>query len=142
MRRIICIGNRYHPEDAAGPQVCDLLRRGALPEGIEVIDGGLAGLNLLRYVERAERVVFVDRVCGFGRPGEVLSLNPEEAAAAAAPRYDHAGGLAYLLRVVPVACEGPAPGIVIVGIEGPADGGAIAEAAALALKLAVDGGAE
>lgn len=139
MRRIICIGNRHHPEDAAGPRVYDLLRRRGLPDGIELIDGGLAGLNLLRYLERAERVVFVDRVSGFGRPGEVLSLDLEEATAAAMRRYDHTGGLAYLLRVLPAVCEGPTPGIRIVGIEGKADDAAIADAAALALKFAADG---
>lgn len=139
MKRIICIGNRLCPEDAAGPLVCDLIRRGPLPDDLEVIDGGLAGLNLLSYVNRAERVVFVDRVSGFGRPGEVLVLHPEDAAAAAAPRYDHAAGLAYVLRVLPAVGEGPVPGILLVGIEEQADATAIARAAALALELAVNG---
>ncbi len=146
MRRIVCIGNHHHPEDDAGPRVYRLLRGSALPDGVEAIDGGMRGLNLLACVERADRVVFVDCVSGFGRPGEVLVLDPEEVTTAASPRYDHAAGLAYLLRVLPAVCDGPAPEVLIVGIEGQADGAAVAAAAELALKLAtreqVRGGAQ
>lgn len=136
MTRIVCIGNRHHPEDDAGPRVYSLLRGTALLRGIELVDGGTGGLNLLTCVERAARVVFVDSVSGFGRPREVLVLDPEEVAAAASPRYDHAAGLAYLLRILPAVCEGPAPEVVIVGVEGQADPAAVAAAAELALKLA------
>ncbi len=146
MKRIVCIGNRYRPEDDAGPRVYSLLRGSALPDGVEAIDGGMSGLDLLASVERAERVVFVDCVSGFGRAGEVLVLDPEEVATAASPRYDHAAGLPYLLRVLPAVCDGPAPEVIIVGIEGRADGAAVAAAAELALKLArgepVRGGAQ
>ena len=40
-----------------------------LPAGIELIEGGLAGLNLLPLLERGGRVVFVDAVSGFYRTG-------------------------------------------------------------------------
>ncbi len=139
MTRIVCIGNRHHPEDEAGPRVHSLLRAAALPSGVELVDGGTGGLNLLACVERAGRVVFVDSVSGFGRPGEVLVLDPEEVTAAASPRYDHAAGLAYLLRILPVVCEGPAPEVVIVGVEGQADPAAVTMAAELALKFAAGG---
>ena len=39
---------------------------GGIDHVFELIDGGLDGLNLLSHVENAERVVFVDRVIGFG----------------------------------------------------------------------------
>ena len=74
MKRIICIGNCYTPDDAAGPKVYDRLLQCALPNDIEVIDGGLAGLNLLRFIDNAERVVFVDNVSGFGQPNEIVVL--------------------------------------------------------------------
>ena len=137
MKRIICIGNRHRPEDLAGPAVCDLIQRGPIPEDVEVVDGGLASLNLLRYLDGAERIVFVDQVEGFARPGQVVILDAQDAAAGAADSYDHAGGLPYLLRLLPAVREAPLPQIVIVGIERQADGKALDSAAALALELAM-----
>jgi len=136
MRRIICIGNRYAAQDAAGPAVYDHLRRLQLPAGLELIDGGLAGLDLLRYLEDAELVVFVDSVSGFGAPNTVLILAEEEVAVLASSRYDHSAGLAYLLRILPEVCEGVLPQVRLIGIEGDPDQAAIGEAATLALKIA------
>ncbi|MBI3976747.1 MAG: hydrogenase maturation protease [Chloroflexi bacterium] len=139
MKRIICVGNRFIPADAAGPRVYDALVRRELPDGVQVVDGGLAGLDLLRFVEGVERVVFVDRVVGFGRPGEVVVLDAVEAAVAGGTRYDHAAGLTYLLRALPVVCEGALPDVLLVGIEGEPDEAAIAAAAALSLQVVIRG---
>ena len=45
--RIICVGNRLVAADAAGPQVHDRLAGRPLPPGVELVDGGLQGLDLL-----------------------------------------------------------------------------------------------
>ena len=37
-KRIICVGNRYRPEDSAGPMVYDQLVSDRLPKDIEVIE--------------------------------------------------------------------------------------------------------
>ncbi|MFC1975804.1 hydrogenase maturation protease [Chloroflexota bacterium] len=147
MKRIICIGNPYIPEDTAGPKVYKRLLQYTLPNDVEIIDGGLAGLDLLRFVEGAERVVFVDRVSGFGQPNsgkqdancEIVVLDAANIASVAANRYDHAAGLAYLLHVLPEVCENPVPPTVLVGIEGHPDKRVIDKAAALALEIAVAG---
>jgi len=144
MKRIICIGNRYAAEDAAGPAVYDHLRRLELPAGLELIDGGLAGLDLLRYLEGAEQVVFVDSVSGAQRGdlNTVLILAEEEVAALASSRYDHSAGLAYLLRILPEVCEGPLPQVSLVGIAGHPDQAAIHKAAAIALQIVGGNGYE
>jgi hydrogenase maturation protease len=139
MKAIICIGNRFDARDAAGPAVYDrLLAAGAIP-GVDVIDGGIAGLDLVRFLDGAERVVFVDSVSGFGEAGEVLTIDPAEVRAADDAVYDHGSGLAYLLRVAPIVCERGMPEIIIIGIEGEADGDAIDEAAERARVAALDG---
>lgn len=140
MKRIICIGNCYTPEDAAGPKVYDRLLQHTLPHDIEVIDGGLAGLNLLRFMDGAERVVFVDNVSGFGQPNEIIVLEAEDVVTFAGNGYDHSSGLAYLLRVLPEVCEGSVPQILLMGIEVDPDDGTIDKAASLALKIAVEDG--
>lgn len=135
MNRVICIGNRYVAEDAAGPRVYDALVQRLLPPGVQVIDGGLAGLDLLRFVEGAERVVFVDRVAGLGRE-KVVVMDALEAAAEGPDGYDHAAGLTYLLRVLPAVCEGVLPDVLLVGLEGCPDQATIDAAAALSLRVA------
>ncbi len=124
--------------DNAGPRVHDHLVRRRLPAGLEVVDGGLAGLNLLRLAEGARRLVFVDQVRGFAPPDAVVVLTREAAlAGGGAAGFGHGGGLGYLLAALPAACEGPLPAVRVVGLEAPCTGAAVARAAALALAAAV-----
>jgi hydrogenase maturation protease len=137
LRRIVCIGNRFLELDAAGPRVYDRLCESGVPRGVEVIDGGVAGLDLLCFLDGAERVVFVDSVRGFGERGEVLIVDPAEANPPAA--YDHASGLAYLLGTLPALLGARGPEVLVLGVEVPADDLAVERAAALGLDLALRG---
>lgn len=147
MKRIICIGNRYVPEDAAGLFVYEQLVHMSLPRDIEVIDGGLAGLDLLRFIEGAERVVFVDRIVGFSQPqpgqlnesSTIVVLDASDVTDLAARRYDHTAGLAYLLRVLPTVCEGVIPSIQLVGIKSYPCDEVIQKATEITLKIALEG---
>ena len=139
MNRIICIGNRFLDRDAAGPKVFDLLSQHPLPAGVEIVDGGTAGLNLLGLVDGAERVVFVDAVEGFLPRAGVAVLDAAEVPPPAVV-YDHGAGLPYLLNVIPAACDRAPSSMFIVGIEGSPDDRRIAEAAAASLELACTGG--
>jgi hydrogenase maturation protease len=134
MNRIICIGNRFVAADAAGPAVFDRLAARDLPADVELIDGGLGGLSLMRWFDGAEKIVFVDSVHGFGRPGEVLALDASAIAARADAADAHGAGLPYLLRAAPLV--GGLPPIHIVGIEGASTAAAIEQAAAAALAAA------
>lgn len=138
MRRIVCVGSRLVPGDDAGPAVYDLLSGRPLPAGVEVIDGALGGLSLLRAADGAESLVFVDAVSGFGAPGEVLLLPASEVAAGAAPD-DHAGGLPALLALVPAACDPPPRALAVVGLEAPWSEESVARAAALAVATVTAG---
>lgn len=135
-KRIICVGNRYKPEDSAGPMVYDQLVSDKLPKDIEVIDGGLAGLNLLRLIHGADRVVFVDAVNGFRPSGGVMVLDTEDASKNADTTFGHNAGLAYCLRVLPEVHNGKLPDIFVVGIEGTTDPDKILNAAEISLKIA------
>jgi len=91
--RILCIGNRYHPDDWVGPAVYDLLADDSDDE-VEVVDGGLLGLDLLCFFDNVTRIVIADTLRGAGR-GVIVVENPS--ADAAALRFDHGGGLPALL---------------------------------------------
>jgi hydrogenase maturation protease len=138
-KRIVCVGNRYRPEDSAGPMVYDLLVSNRLPGDIEVIDGGLAGLNLLRFIHGADRVVFIDAVNGFRPSGGVIVLDAEDASRHADTIFGHSAGLAYCLRVLPEVHNSKLPEIFVVGIEGTTDPDKILKAAEMSLKIANQG---
>lgn len=138
-KRIVCVGNRYRPEDSAGPMVYDLLVSNRLPGDIEVIDGGLAGLNLLRFIHGADRVVFIDAVNGFRPSGGVIVLDAEDASRHADTIFGHSAGLAYCLRVLPEVHDSKLPEIFVVGIEGTTDPDKILKAAEMSLKIANQG---
>ncbi|CUW39306.1 putative hydrogenase maturation protease [Magnetospirillum sp. XM-1] len=132
--RIICVGNRLVPGDDLGPRVHDLLAGSALPVGVELVDGGLRGLDLLRAVEGAARAVFVDCVEGFAPPGEVVTLARGEVADLADGAWGHDAGLPYLFAMLPLACDGEMPEVTLIGAGHPAEVEAVA---ARALKEAL-----
>lgn len=136
--RIICIGNRHVCGDDFGPRVYDDLTAQPSPLSVDLVDGGLAGLDLLRYLEDSRRVLFVDTVAGFGAPGEIVVLSGAEVADQCAGGFDHTAGLPYLLRVMPQVLDSPPPTVTVIGHEGEANAQAVRFAAQLALRLALE----
>jgi hydrogenase maturation protease len=139
VKRIICVGNRFEPSDSVGPLVHDLLAGRELPPDVELIDGGLAGLDLLRFVDGAERVVFVDAMDAIVRPARVVVLGLDEAAECIRQPYDHAGGLAYLLGALPHVCEVAVPEVIVVGVQTASDEADITAAAGVSVDLVING---
>lgn len=137
MNRIICIGNRFQESDSAGPRVYDRLAVERLPPGVEAVDGGTGGLNLLSLAEGCGRVIFVDCVEGFAGPGETVVLDRSQAEASLRSPGYHGTDLSGLLRVLAAACDGLPPEVLVIGIEPPAGDAAIAAAAQRSLALAL-----
>lgn len=135
--KIICIGSRLVEADRAGPAVYDRLCRKKIPAHTDLVEGGIAGLNLLCHLEQAGVVVFVDAVSGFTRPGHMVLLNGQQVQAACPrPAYGHAAGIPYLLAVLPRVCHGPLPEtIFLVGLEGRCDSITLDRAADAALTM-------
>jgi len=136
VNRIVCIGNRYVPADGAGPAVYDRLEKKNLPPGIDLIDGGIGGLNLLGALDGAETVVFVDATRGLGPPGGVRVFDAGDIALTADECFGHGAGLPYLLRMIPVGLAVPPSRVYIVGLETPADENSVGRAAETVLRLA------
>jgi hydrogenase maturation protease len=101
--RIICLGNPYQASDWVGPAVFAALRGSDLGPGVELVDGGLHGLNLLALLEGVARVVFVDTLVAADDADYVVpTVIAPPFAAGVAGGFDHGGGLAYLLRAAPL----------------------------------------
>ena len=133
--RIICVGNRLEPTDAAGPRVYDVLVDRDLPPDTGLVDGGLAGLDLLRHLDDCGRAIFVDAVEIRDLEPGVYRIDPEAVAETASPGFDHAAGVPYLLNLLPALYGAQAPRIDFVGLQGEADEDTVAEAAKLVLEL-------
>ena len=134
--RILCIGNRFAAADAFGPQVHDALQHLPRPESVELIDGGLAGLDLLRHLDDGQTAIFVDSIAGFGPPGQIMVLDGAEVARQSDRRFGHAAGIPFLLDVLPQVVDRPPARIRLVGFEGPPTPAVIDTAARLCLRLA------
>lgn len=125
MIRILCIGNRYAEPDSLGARVYELLARTELPSDMQIIDGGLAGLNLLSLMDGCKRIVFVDTILG-GDPIGVQILHAEEVESEAV--YGHGSGLGYLLGARRALGDGRDQAVYIVGATATESASAVAEA--------------
>lgn len=57
---VVGCGNLIRGDDAAGPVLVRLLADRALPEGVRLIDGGTAGMDVAFAMRGAQRVIVVD----------------------------------------------------------------------------------
>jgi hydrogenase maturation protease len=115
---ILGLGNPLRGDDGVGPRaVAELLRRG-LPHGVEAVDGGTGGLDLLHLLEGWERAIIVDAAMLGRNPGEFLRFTPEEAhlVGSLVSLSSHTGGLADALALAR-ALGRELPDIVIYGVQ-------------------------
>lgn len=75
---ILGFGNPLRGDDGIGPRLVEELRRRGLPDGVEAIDGGTGGLDLLSILEGADRVIIVDAAEMGRRPGEIVRFTPKD----------------------------------------------------------------
>jgi len=115
---VIGLGNPLRGDDGIGPRVVAELHRRGLPEGIEAMDGGTGGLDLLRVMEGWDRVVVVDAADMGETPGRFVRFTPDEARLVETPdRLSlHHAGLAEVIRLAQ-ALDHPLPPIVVFGVQ-------------------------
>jgi hydrogenase maturation protease len=115
---VLCLGNPLRGDDGVGVRIAEALTGQTLPAGVDLIEGGTAGLGLVSLMEGYRRVIVVD-AADMGRPpGSVVRFTPEEARfkTAAAPISPHDLGLAEALALAKVLKTAPEQ-IVIVGVQ-------------------------
>lgn len=116
--RVLGLGNVLMGDDAVGPWVVhDLVANWEFPEGIEVVDVGTPGLDLVPYLADADTVLIVDTVKADGPPGRIRVYEREELfARPAQPRLSpHDPGLFETLSTLRLAGSAPRD-LAIVGI--------------------------
>jgi hydrogenase maturation protease len=96
---VLGLGNVICGDDGLGVEaVLRLNRAYAIPDGVQVLDGGTLGLSLLGYLAGAPRVILVDAIHDDQPPGSLVRLTGDEVAPAVRDRLSvHQVGVADLL---------------------------------------------
>ncbi len=112
---VIGLGNMLRSDDGIGPRAAAELATISRP-GVEIIDGGIAGLSLLEWIADRLRAIIVD-AADMGRdPGTVIRFAPEDVAAIdSVDGISHATGVFDVLKLG--AALGPLPAITIYGVQ-------------------------
>ena len=76
---VLGLGNPLRGDDGVGSRVVDELTRRQLPETVQIVDVGTAGLDLLHMMEGAEQVVIVDAADLGRESGQFVRFTPHEA---------------------------------------------------------------
>lgn len=75
---ILGAGNILLRDEGVGVHVVRALRKEELPPGVEVYEGGTAGIDLLEVISRAGRLIIVDAVDAGQEAGAVFRFRPED----------------------------------------------------------------
>ncbi len=76
---ILGLGNSLRGDDGVGPAVIEWLDQQGLPGGVEAIDGGTAGLDMVSTLMGRERAIIVDAANIDRAPGEWARFTPDVA---------------------------------------------------------------
>lgn len=72
---ILGIGCTLLSDEGFGVQVVhEIERRYEFPENVELMDGGVLGVNLLGYISQTDHLIVVDAIRNKGKPGDLYRL--------------------------------------------------------------------
>jgi hydrogenase maturation protease len=124
---VLGLGNILLSDEGVGVRVVERLQeRYAFPSEVQMLDGGTLGLDLMLYVESADRLLVVDALDTGATPGTVARLEGEEVPAFFSLKISpHQMGLADLLAAArlcdcypeEVVLWGVQPEVMDVGLE-------------------------
>jgi hydrogenase maturation protease len=138
------VGNLVHTDDGVGIHAIRRLQADSrVPEGVDLIDAGTFGLELLAYLESCSRLLLLDAVDVGEPPGTFVRMAGEELLRLPGGASVHQLGVADLLTTLPLIFEAP-PEIVLLGIQPESTdwGAELSPAIAAALAALVDAAVE
>jgi len=71
---ILGIGNILLKDEGVGVHVVNKLKEMPLPDNVEVLDGGTAGLDLADFIANRKKVIVIDTVKAGEKPGTIYRL--------------------------------------------------------------------
>ncbi len=115
---ILGVGNILMQDEGFGVRVVEeLTRRYRFPDNVQVLDGGTLGMELLRFVTGADRLLIIDAVSGGGSPGDLYHFANDEVKAYFKNKVSlHELGIQDVLAALELL-EQPVQEVVILGIQ-------------------------
>ena len=77
---ILGVGNILLRDEGIGVRVVEYLQQQTLPEGIELVDGGTAGADLIDVLADRKTIIIIDAVDSDKPAGTILKLTPDDLA--------------------------------------------------------------
>ena len=112
---VLGIGNILLSDEGVGVHVVKKMQELKLPENVELLDGGTAGLNLLYYIEGREKLIVIDCLMAEDNPGSIYRFRWEDLATPAGTITSlHQVGLREILNILSQTSQKPET--VIIGI--------------------------
>jgi len=115
---VLGIGNVLLTDEGIGVRALkELERKFSFPANVELLDGGTAGIELLRHIRNRDHLIIIDAMkCG-QKPGTVVRVEGDEVPAAFRTRISpHQLGLSDLLAAAMLTDELP-KNLVLFGVE-------------------------
>src|SRR5271157_892044 len=104
MRKVLIlgIGNLLRSDDGIGVHVVKYIEEtgAVLPDGIELMDGGTAGFDLLGLIENYDKIVIVDALKADDMPGSIYRFTPEHAVDTRSRYSLHEVGIMEVIRLL------------------------------------------
>lgn len=76
---VLGVGNILYTDDGVGIRVVEKLEKEyEFSNNVDIIDGGVLGVNLLGVISNAGRLIVVDTVLNHGRPGDLHRLDHDQ----------------------------------------------------------------
>lgn len=115
---VLGIGNILLSDEGVGVRVVEELRKNySFSDGVEIIDGGTLGIDLLYFLEGFQKLLVIDAVLGGNAPGTLYKLKDEEVKAYFRKKVSaHELGFQEVLALADLLGKKPKE-VVLVGIE-------------------------
>ena len=117
---ILGVGNILLKDEGLGVHVAEELQKQELPDNVEVIDGGTAGLDGLLSADGADKLIVIDAVRAGKKPGTIYKtrLDADQRFSQEQPLKISSHQLGLLDAIMAAEKIGCAPReIIIVGVE-------------------------
>jgi hydrogenase maturation protease len=116
MKRIIGCGNLLMQDEGIGVHLIEYLRDKRVPSGVELVDGGCSGFDLLGFIQESRQVIIVDAIKAAGQPGDIYKFSPDDYQTDTFPKTSlHDVSLKDIFEIV--KRTGNLPKITIFGVE-------------------------
>jgi len=75
---VLGVGNELLSDEGLGIHFLKYLRQGDLPDNVELLEGGTAGMELIGLIQDTDFLIIVDALNANTNPGELFRFKPQD----------------------------------------------------------------